>query len=59
MARILFEAVVTQARETQQSSAVNDENKIIPLPEPIQAASAGTGEFADDDPSEQVAVLYN
>ena len=36
MARILFEAVVTQARETQQSSAVNDENKIIHLPEPIQ-----------------------
>ena len=59
MARILFEAVVTQARETQQSSAVNDENKIIHLPEPIQAASAGTGEFADDDTSEQVAVLYN
>ena len=40
-------------------NAVNDENKIIHLPEPIQAASAGTGEFADDDTSEQVAVLYN
>lgn len=35
------------------------EQKIIYLPEPIQSASAGTGQIADDDTAEQVAVYYN
>lgn len=58
IARILFETVITQAHEAQPSVA-HDDSKTIYLPEPIQAASAGTGEFADDDTCEQVAVLYN
>lgn len=36
-----------------------DLDKIIYIPEPLQSASAGTGEFSDDDNAEQVAVLYN
>ena len=55
---ILFKAIATQAHKTQQVM-INDDSKVIHLPEPIQAASAGTGEFADDDTNEQVAVLYN
>ena len=35
------------------------EQKIIYLPEPLQSASAGTGQIADDDTAEQVAVYYN
>ncbi|MDO4271943.1 MAG: XRE family transcriptional regulator [Candidatus Saccharibacteria bacterium] len=33
--------------------------EIIELPVPIQAASAGTGEFADDDTAERIPVLRN
>ena len=33
--------------------------KVIYLPEPLQSASAGTGQIADDDTAEQVAVYYN
>lgn len=39
--------------------ATTDLDKIIYIPEPLQSASAGTGEFSDDDIAEQVAVLYN
>ena len=35
------------------------EQKVIYLPEPLQSASAGTGQIADDDTAEQVAVYYN
>lgn len=54
---ILLDTVMVQSRSENDRS--EDDNKIIRLPEPIQAASAGTGEFADDDTCEQVAVLYN
>ncbi|RKJ52561.1 helix-turn-helix domain-containing protein [bacterium 1XD42-1] len=41
------------------NTAPLQEQKIIYLPEPIQSASAGTGQIADDDTAEQVAVYYN
>ena len=41
------------------NTAPLQEQKIIYLPEPLQSASAGTGQIADDDTSEQVAVYYN
>ncbi len=51
--------MLSPSRHAKRSKALHDDSKIIHLPEPIQAASAGTGEFADDDTSEQVTVLYN
>lgn len=39
--------------------ATTDLDKIIYIPEPLQSASAGTGEFSDDDIAERVAVMYN
>lgn len=44
---------------TKGNTAPLQEQKIIYLPEPIQSASAGTGQIADDDTAEQVAVYYN
>ena len=44
---------------TKGNTAPLQEQKIIYLPEPLQAASAGTGQIADDDTAEQVAVYYN
>ena len=41
------------------NTAPLQEQKIIYLPEPLQSASAGTGQIADDDTAEQVAVYYN
>lgn len=58
IASILFEAVASQATESRKEFG-RENGKIIYMPEPIQAASAGTGEFSDDDTCEQVAVLYN
>lgn len=54
---ILLDAVIVQSNS--ENDPREGENKIIHLPEPIQAASAGTGEFADDDTCEQATVLYN
>lgn len=45
--------------ESKLSDGQSCERKLIYIPEPLQSASAGTGEFSDDDIAEQVAVLYN
>lgn len=45
--------------KTKENIAPLQEQKIIYLPEPLQSASAGTGQLADDDTAEQVAVYYN
>lgn len=59
-----YEAEINRIKKSKQ--AYNTENttslpeqKVIYLPEPIQSASAGTGQIADDDTAEQVAVYYN
>lgn len=38
---------------------IDNEPKVIYLPLPLQEASAGSGEFADDDTCENIAVYYN
>lgn len=45
--------------KTKENTTSSLEQKIIYLPEPIQSASAGTGQIADDDTAEQVVVYYN
>lgn len=36
-----------------------EEETIIVLPLPLQGASAGTGQFADDEAAEDISVVYN
>lgn len=45
--------------ESNLSDGQRCARRIIYIPEPLQSASAGTGEFASDDSAEQVAVVYN
>lgn len=63
-----IERYETELKHTKEKKAVYKstdtiislpEQRVIYLPEPIQSASAGTGQIADDDTAEQVAVYYN
>ncbi len=59
-----YEAELSHIKEKKTIYKTNDdtvltEQKIIYLPEPLQSASAGTGQIVDDDTAEQVAVYYN
>lgn len=53
------ESITISSSKTKGNVTHLQEQKIIYLPEPLQSASAGTGQIADDDTSEQVAVYYN
>ena len=53
---IAISSSIPKAKENVTSL---QEQKVIYLPEPIQSASAGTGQISDDDTAEQVAVYYN
>ena len=59
----IVKVVITEEKrrmnEVVTASVSKSANKLIYIPEPLQSASAGTGEFSDDDIAEQVAVLYN
>ncbi len=58
IASALFEAVTTQAIASTREVS-RDSRRFIYMPEPLQAASAEAGDFADDDTADQVAVVYN
>ena len=50
---------VEHKRCTETPAAPNTDEKVICLPEPLQAVSAGFGQLADDETATKVAVLYN
>lgn len=53
------ESIIISSSKIKGNVMHLQEQKIIYLPEPLQSASAGTGQIADDDTAEQVAVYYN
>ena len=60
--RIKAEAAERLQRSKKQSVGHEEAEhitKIIYLSEPLQPASAGTGDIVDDDTAEQIAVYYN
>ena len=56
---VLIKETARMEKEKISSTQNAEDNKVIKLQEPIQAASAGYGEFADDETSDTVTVKYN